>query len=217
AERLAAERRATIVQARALEPGLVLRAPGAFQRRNFALARAVAESFLELTGVAVSNAAIAEAGAATAIPGRMQTIAHDPPTLLDGAHNPDAIAALAEALAQSPAKAPLALVLGVLEDKDAASMLATLLPLCARVWFTAPPSSRALSPAALQSLARQLGYEAVECEPNAPRALAAAQAWARAEGGSVLATGSVYLVGELLEAGGAVAAGTADLLRSYAG
>jgi dihydrofolate synthase/folylpolyglutamate synthase len=95
---------------------------------------------------------------------------------------------------------PVALVLGVLEDKDAASMLAALLPLCERAWFTAPPSSRALSPAALQSLARQIGFDAVVCEPEPARALLAAQRWAkdRGEHAAVLATGSVYLVGDLL-------------------
>jgi dihydrofolate synthase/folylpolyglutamate synthase len=94
----------------------------------------------------------------------------------------------------------LALVMGVLEDKDAASMLSELLPLCARAWFTAPPSSRALSPAALQSLARQQGFEHTACEPHPRRALEQAREWARAQPGAtaVLATGSVYLVGDLL-------------------
>jgi folylpolyglutamate synthase/dihydropteroate synthase len=77
-------------------------------------------------------------------------------------------------------------------------MLAPLLGLCERAWFTAPPSERALSPAALQSLARQLGFERVACEPLPARALAEAQAWALQHDGAVLATGSVYLVGDLL-------------------
>ena len=79
-------------------------------------------------------------------------------------------------------------------------MLAALLPLCARAWFTAPPSSRALSPAALLSLARQQGFEQTACEPYPRRALAQAREWARAQPGAtaVLATGSVYLVGDLL-------------------
>jgi dihydrofolate synthase/folylpolyglutamate synthase len=94
----------------------------------------------------------------------------------------------------------LALVLGVLEDKDAAGMLTALLPLCDRAWFTAPPSQRALSPATLLSLARQLGFEQALCEPQPADALAAAQHWARIQGvdTTVLATGSVYLVGDLL-------------------
>jgi folylpolyglutamate synthase/dihydropteroate synthase len=86
----------------------------------------------------------------------------------------------------------------VLEDKDAAAMLAPLLARSERAWFTAPPSARALSPAALQSLARQLGFEKASCEPDPARALEEARAWALQRGASVLATGSVYLVGDLL-------------------
>jgi dihydrofolate synthase / folylpolyglutamate synthase len=200
AERVAAERDARIVRPRALEPALELRAQGAFQRANFALARAAAESYLQGAGIAVDEAAIAAAGATTDVPGRLQRLAGEPLTILDGAHNPDAVSALAASLPPLLDGRPLALVLGVLEDKDAAAMLATLLGLCTRAWFTAPPSSRALSPAALQSLARQIGFAASECEPRPARALEQAQTWARAAGGAVLATGSVYLVGDLLAA-----------------
>ncbi|MGH2853696.1 MAG: bifunctional folylpolyglutamate synthase/dihydrofolate synthase [Solirubrobacteraceae bacterium] len=184
----------------------------AFQRRNFALARVAAEAYLLSAGRALDEDAVQAAARETAVQGRMQVVAEDPLTVLDGAHNPDAARALVESL---PAmRGPLALVMGVLDDKDAAGMLAALLPLCTRAWFTAPPSSRALSPAALQSLARQLGFEETVCEPNPRRALELAQGWARAEGqrrgaGSsspstaarapgVLATGSIYLVGDLL-------------------
>ena len=80
-------------------------------------------------------------------------------------------------------------------------MLAVLLPLCERAWVTAPPSQRALPPATLVSLSSQLGFEETACEPQPARALAAAQSWARTrEGGAaaILASGSIYLVGELL-------------------
>jgi dihydrofolate synthase/folylpolyglutamate synthase len=191
----------------------------AFQRRNFALARVAAEAYLVDAGIAVREEAVREAALATDVPGRMQVVADDPLTVLDGAHNPDAARALVESLpallagwciADPIRRGPhamegglnphLALVMGVLEDKDAASMLAALLPLSAQAWFTAPPSSRALSPAALQSLARQQGFEQTVCEPHPRRALEQAQEWARAQPGetAVLATGSVYLVGDLL-------------------
>ena len=182
---------------------------GAFQRRNFALARVAAEAYLAAAGIARARGGGARGGRVGGRRGAPQVLGEDPLTVLDGAHNPDAVSALVESLPElldTPAGTrPLALVMGVLEDKDAASMLRQLLPLCARAWFTAPPSSRALSPAALESLARQLGFEAVTCEPRPRRALAQAQAWARAyDGGppapAVLATGSVYLVGDLLAA-----------------
>ncbi len=178
-------------------------ARGSFQRRNFALARAAAEAYLRAQGIAPREDAVHEAAASTAVPGRLQVISESPLTILDGAHNPDAIAALTEALPElldaHPPASELGLVMGVLEDKDAARMLRLLLPLCARAWFTAPPSSRALSPAALQSLARQLGFAEVSCQPQPRRALEHAQTWARARaGGAVLVTGSVYLVGDVL-------------------
>ena len=172
----------------------------AFQRRNFALARVAAEAYLADAGIAMREEAIREAVLATHVPGRMQIVADDPLTVLDGAHNPHAARALVESLPALLAGRRLALVMGVLEDKDAASMLAALLPSCARAWFTAPPSARALSPAALQSLARQQGFEQAACEPHPRRALEQAREWARAQSGetAVLATGSVYLVGDLL-------------------
>jgi dihydrofolate synthase / folylpolyglutamate synthase len=177
-----------------------LLARGSFQRRNFALARLAAEVYLQNAGIELSEQAVAEAAAQTEVPGRLHVVDDDPLTVLDGAHNPDAVAALVESLGEVLDSRPLGVVVGVLEDKDAAGMLAALLPICERAWFTAPPSSRALSPAALQSLARQLGFDAVTCESQPWRALVQAQRWARERDRerAVLATGSVYLVGELI-------------------
>ncbi len=198
ARRLAAERGARITGPAPLPPNVALRARGAFQRENFQLAAAAASAQLLARGIAPDEQAFAAAARETEIPGRLQTVGEQPLTVLDSAHNPHAVLALAAALPELFGEQPFALVLGVLEDKDAASMLRTLLPLAARVWFTAPPSPRALSPAALQSQARQLGYPETVCEPRPGRALEQAQVWARASSAAVLATGSVYLVGELL-------------------
>ncbi|MHB8242375.1 MAG: bifunctional folylpolyglutamate synthase/dihydrofolate synthase [Solirubrobacteraceae bacterium] len=198
AERVAGERGCAIVRCEPLDSDTTLGAQGAFQRRNFALARAAAEAHLVDAGIALQEDAVRAAAAETLVEGRLQLIDEDPPTLLDGAHNPDAVKALVQALPELLGERPMALVLGVLEDKDAAAMLASLLPLCRAAWFTAPPSPRALPPAALQSLARQMGFSEVECELRPLRALTQARDWARACGGCVLATGSVYLVGDLL-------------------
>jgi len=199
AERVAAERGATIRHPDGSAPGLgSLRAPGAFQRRNFALACAAASAELSRAGFPVRADAIRDAAAGVRVRGRLEMIGTRPPTILDGAHNPAAVDALIESLPEVLGDEPLALVLGVLEDKDAVAMLSALLPLCRRAWFTAPPGDRALPPAALQSHARQLGFEDVACEPRPEHALQAAREWALANGAAVLVTGSVYLVGEIL-------------------
>jgi dihydrofolate synthase/folylpolyglutamate synthase len=199
-ERVVGERDARIVRVDEASIEVALAARGPFQRRNFALARAAAQAHLRGAGIAIDERAVAAAGAATAVPGRVQVVGERPLTVLDGAHNPDAIGELVRSLPDVLEGRELGLVMGVLEDKDAASMLAALLPACARAWFTAPPSPRALSPAALQSLARQLTFDAAECEPQPERALERARDWAAesGEGRAVLATGSIYLVGDLL-------------------
>ncbi len=197
AERVAGERGAEIVRPAPLPSDLHLRAPGAFQRRNLALARSAAAAHLRRLGRELDERAVRQAAESLAVPGRLQALAGEPLTVLDGAHNPDAAAALADSLEEVFDGAP-ALVLGVLEDKDAAGMLRTLLPRCRRAWFTAPPGTRALSPAALLSQARQLGFDDAACEPRPERALAEARRWALEQGTGVLVTGSVYLVGELL-------------------
>jgi dihydrofolate synthase / folylpolyglutamate synthase len=201
AERVAAERGARIVQA---DPGAVelpaLRARGGFQRENFALARLAAQLYLERCAMQLQEGAVRDAAAHTLVEGRMQLVSEQPPTLLDSAHNPHAVRAMLRSLPEFTRGRPLALVMGVLEDKDAASMLELLLAACERAWFTAPPSPRALSPAALESRARQLSFAHASCEVEPLRALQAAQRWALETGGAVLATGSVYLVGDLLDA-----------------
>ena len=94
AERVAAEHHASLVRA-GHDPGVELRAPGRFQRRNFALAAAAAEAFL---GREPDAEAIRGAAAETRIPGRLDVVGERPLTVYDGAHNPGAGAALADAL-----------------------------------------------------------------------------------------------------------------------
>jgi dihydrofolate synthase / folylpolyglutamate synthase len=200
AHSVAERQQARIVRAGAPWSASLLTGSG-FQRANFALAKVTAETYLEKVGIEPSAEAVHEAALQTRAPGRIHVIDGEPLTVLDGAHNPDAARALVETLPELMQGRSVGLVLGVLEDKDAASMLHALLPLCERAWFTAPPSARALSPAALQSLARQQDFEGVVCEPHPRRALALAREWARdraQQGRAVLATGSIYLVGNLL-------------------
>jgi dihydrofolate synthase/folylpolyglutamate synthase len=192
AERVVADRRARLVRApeTAGEP---LRALGAFQRRNFALARAAAGAFLgELDEDAVTRAA-----AEVEVPGRMQVVAEEPLVLYDAAHNPAGAEALAESLPEVIGERPLVAVVGVLDDKDAAGMLRALLPLCSRVVFTRSRNPRSLSPATLASLAGKLDGPPSECAADPVEAIERARELA-GPGGAVLATGSIYLIADLV-------------------
>jgi dihydrofolate synthase/folylpolyglutamate synthase len=199
AEEIADERGATIVQAEA-DPHAAVGALGIFQRRNFAVARAAAQAFL---GKLDENAVVA-AAADVRVPGRLQVVDQRPLTLLDGAHNPDGIAALAESLPDlltaRSGDGRVVAVLSVLDDKDAVAMLRSLVPLCDLLVLTATQNPRVLPPPTLRSLLDQLAPEVV-IESEIVREPHAALARARHLAGSdgvVIATGSLYLIADLL-------------------
>ncbi|HEV3379313.1 MAG TPA: cyanophycin synthetase [Thermoleophilaceae bacterium] len=175
--------------------GLALRARGRFQRGNFAIAAAAAEAFL---GRPLDRAAVEAAAHETTIPGRVEIVARDPLTVYDGAHNPAGAHALAESLEDVLGdRRPRVAVIGVLEDKDAAAMLAELLPHVDHAVYTRSQNPRSLSPATLVSLAEKLGGPPAETVADARAAVDRARALA-GPGGAVLATGSIYLIADLV-------------------
>jgi dihydrofolate synthase/folylpolyglutamate synthase len=195
AERVARERHAELIHAPA-DVGVELRAPGGFQRRNFAMAAAAAEAFLGAGELRPE--AVAAAAAETTIPGRVEVVDDRPLTVYDGAHNPAGAAALADSLDDVfGARRPRVGVIGVLEDKDAAGMLAELLPRLDRVIYTRSRNPRSLSPATLGSLAEKLHGPPAETVGEPRAAVARARELAGPDG-AVLATGSIYLIADLV-------------------
>ena len=129
--------------------------------------------------------------------GRFEVLAGRPVTLLDGAHNDGGIEALAESLPAFAAGRPLVAVVSILDDKDAAGMLRRLLVHCEAVVCTACTSPRALPAATLASLVGQIGGAEAVVVAGPHRALARAREMA-GEDGVVLATGSIYLIADLM-------------------
>jgi dihydrofolate synthase/folylpolyglutamate synthase len=206
AERTAAERGAELIRAPE-GPGdaVRLRAPGGFQRRNFALAGAVAEAFLGRL-----DAEIASGVAATlTIPGRLEQVADGPPTFVDVAHNPDGAAALAEALPEVAGDRQVVACLAVLEDKDAEGIVAALAPaldraVCTQLPADGPETSkwrtfqahRPSTPAAELAAACERAGLPAEAEPDFAAALRRARELAAGPPPAVLLiAGSHYVLG----------------------
>jgi dihydrofolate synthase/folylpolyglutamate synthase len=200
AERTAAERGARLVRAPE-DPGPELRllAPGGFQRRNFALARAAVEAYLEAE---LPSELVAEVAATLPIPGRLERIAEGPAVYVDAAHNPDGVAALAEALPALAGGRRVVGCLAILADKDAAAMIRELAPALERAVCTelpkaalaahGRPGARSRGAAELATLCAEAGL-AAEAEPDFAAALARARALAaQAPEGIVLVAGSHY-------------------------
>lgn len=174
-------------------------APG-YQRHNLATAIAAVDAYL---GESVARDADAERDVAAriAVPGRFETVAgggEDAVTVIhDGAHNAAGAAALADALAVAEPVRPVVLVVGVLDDKDPAEMLAALRPWCDAFVAVAPRNPRAIPAERLASIAREAFPTGdVRTASDAQDGIEQARAIA-APRGTVVATGSLHLVADL--------------------
>lgn len=126
--------------------------------------------------------------------------------LLDGAHNPSAAVALAEALNRDflPFYKELIVIFGIMADKDIEGIMRPVLPLAYEIILTTPDYGRAAQPVVLADYARTLG-----CTPKLSGSLKEAldmaiKAADNGQGGSpvqdgrslILITGSFYTIGE---------------------
>jgi dihydrofolate synthase/folylpolyglutamate synthase len=160
---------------------------GAHQGRNAALAMVAAQV------LGIDGATIQRGLAQTRWPGRLEPLSYQGRTfLLDGAHNPEGALRLAEAVRALQA-APLPLIVAASADKDLAAIAAALGAVASRVIVTrARLSPRNCDPQALAA-----HFTAPVTLTRSP-AEALAQALCCTEpGDTLLAAGSLYLIGEL--------------------
>jgi dihydrofolate synthase/folylpolyglutamate synthase len=209
AERIAAERGATVVEA-AADPGPDVPTPGAahYQRRNLATAIAAVGAQL---GPAAGRDPVAERDVATrvVVPGRFEVVERPAgpgggvTVIHDGAHNEAGFRALADALDAAAPSRPLVAVVGVLDDKDPAGMLAALDRWCDVLVATAPSNPRRLPADELAAVAATaLPGRETHVSPAAHGALDLARTLAGPRG-TVLVTGSLHLVADLRRGPGA--------------
>ena len=137
------------------------------------------------------------------LPGRFQIVPGQPTLVLDVAHNPHAVAALAANLDAMGFYPTTHAVFGAMADKDLLPMLARIGPLIDRWYFTDMPTPRAATAAHLQTqwLAQNTRKDASSSVHTDPMqalhgAIAAADPADR-----IVVFGSFYTVGGVLEGG----------------
>jgi len=146
------------------------------------------------------------------LPGRFQIVPGQPTLVLDVAHNPHSVAALAQNLDAMGYYPATHAVFGAMADKDLATMLVRMDPLVDQWHFTDLPTPRAASAQALQAAWQQASRRlaaaqsgkgrapGAQCHANPASALAAAVA-AADPADRILVFGSFFTVGAILEAG----------------
>jgi dihydrofolate synthase/folylpolyglutamate synthase len=182
---------------------------GQHQQRNIALAIATAIELRTNHGFTIPNNAIETGIRNTDWPGRLEWIPSrngHAPVLLDVAHNPAGAWTLRAALAQLPEEMPRTLIFSCLRDKALDEMAQVLLPLFdatsgdparARDHVILAPiqNGRAATVEDLLAAAHKLDVPA-HAAPHLPAALAQAATITPADG-VIVATGSLFLVGEI--------------------
>ena len=128
-------------------------------------------------------------------PCRFELLRRDPPVVIDSAHNADSAACLRRALDENFPGRPITWVFSILEDKDAAGMLAELRPGLAQVIATQTDHPRVLEAGKIVSLVSSAGVP-VELVLPASAALARGMELA-GEHGLTLVAGSVAFAGEM--------------------
>lgn len=128
-------------------------------------------------------------------PGRFEVLRRRPWFVVDGGHNPQCAATVADNLNRYfPGKAPV-LLMGVLEDKDRAGLCELVAPLAQAFVTITPPSPRALDAQTLANELAQYGKPTFAA-PSIPQGVERAMELA-GEDGVVCALGSLYSVGEI--------------------
>ena len=172
---------------------------GSHQAQNVSLAVAAVEAFFGAERPLPEEVLDEGLGGLTS-PGRLQLIGNEPIVYVDAAHNPHGAEVLARAVTESFAFTELALVTGIMADKDAQGVLAALLPITDALFLSPIDSARTLGVEDLYQVSGRFEREGItEVSESLTEALQAAREWAgQADGRAVLVAGSVLLAGEAI-------------------
>lgn len=172
---------------------LHVRLLGAHQLRNAAMAVETVRA-LRTKGWNVDDAALRRGLADTRWEARFELLSRDPRFVIDGAHNPQCVQALAEALQSTFPGEKIVFLTGMLADKDYMQMTRTLLPFAREFVTLTPDSPRALSAGQLAEVLRSEGAQATPVETTAEGISLVLE---KSEGAPIVACGSLYMMGEL--------------------
>ncbi|MBZ0274052.1 bifunctional folylpolyglutamate synthase/dihydrofolate synthase [bacterium] len=170
--------------------------PGKHQIMNSSLA-AVACLELRDAGFRISNDAVRRGLARVRWPGRFEIVARAPFVVLDGAHNPSAVRALADTLEVENVPKPLIPVVAIMSDKDVDGILDQVRRMSDTVVLTCLTHERSLDATDLGHRARGK-FAHIHVIPDPVQALSLARSLSGSNG-TIVVTGSLYLVGQVRE------------------
>lgn len=177
---------------------------GEHQLRN-ACTALTALTVLRGRGWAIPDEAIREGLASVRWPGRFQVLLKEPLFIADGGHNPQCLEALQRALRTYLPGRKLVFLNGCMADKDYREMFRYLLPFAEEFVTVTPANPRALPAGELAAWLASQGERATACETVEEGVRTALRK--AGPDGAVCACGSLYMIGDVVDAVNACRAG----------
>ena len=175
---------------------------GLYQTRNTATVLTAVDVLRE-NGVVIPDDAVREGLAEAKWSARFEILSRTPLVIYDGAHNPQGIAGATENIAHylvpMTADGKIALLMGVMADKDHDQITAMLAPYAAKVFSVTPANERSLSARGVGEEFERFGIEA-ESFDELSDGVHAAMKYAEKEKRPLVCLGSLYMYADVKRA-----------------
>ncbi len=177
--------------------------PGRHQLYNACTAIRAIELLVK-NGLSIPDKAVAEGLLNVNLEGRLEYISDEPPIILDGAHNPKAMSALAESMSDLFPNKEIILILGVMNDKDIPGIINPIVNIADSIILTQASYERAASSQTLaytiKELEKQAEFSSIPIRTTDTVAEAIDLAKSQCHDNSIiLITGSFFTTGEAKE------------------
>ncbi len=172
---------------------------GEHQIRNLSLVLCAVDVLRE-QGVEISDKAVRDGLSAVRIPARFERISDEPLVILDGAHNPGGLEALADSVDRYLYDKNIICIMGMLKDKDSKTALAFLKGKLYKVITTqVNDNPRRLTAEELKAIAGEYFTDITAESDNEKAVNLAFDTADKTENPAILICGSLYLASEIRE------------------
>ena len=168
---------------------------GEYQQKNTAVALKTLEILIK-KGWNFTVRGIKEGMKKAKWPGRFEVLTRKPYFIVDGAHNPNGVRAMADNINAYFKDRKIIFLVGVLKDKDYEAMMRLIMPYGSKFIVVQPENSRALSQGELADYLRNNSNADVSEADNVETGIKTALNLAR-EDEVIIAFGSLYMVGSI--------------------
>lgn len=175
-----------------------LRLPGRHQAGNAAMSIETAFALRERYGFDIPDDAVSAGLEAAYLPARHELLCRKPLVLLDGAHNLQGIEALADSVKRELSGRRLAVIMGMLRDKQYDECIGIMAHLADKLFAVKPDNARALEAEEVAAVAGAYGCE-TQSYRDMDEAVRDALAFCGADGALVIC-GSLYMADKMRNA-----------------